>query len=246
MVVVSNNVALGTYGTDGVYDTKSKPAVKSDKVTAEKSKVNSVAEVQINDRLRRQISDLTRISAENQDRLSYVQTANGAIGAMKDILQRINVLSVEAISNIGVGDRKTIQSEILSLKEELRRIQNQTNFKQTPVFDKQTGATSASFEPFELDVEAMGLDEINVLNVESAIKSEELSAQGIRTLDEAGSYYSEVQAELEETFASVDSNATDSADNINSYLSNLLANSQTAIMSQANQTNDSVLSLLAV
>lgn len=120
MVILNNRMALN-YGSYGISDVATKSEGVPVKAT-EHSKVNTVAETSINDRLRRQADDLTRISTGNQNRIYNVQNANNANGVIVDMRLRIDQLSVAASTATKISDRESIRSEISSIKSSLSNL----------------------------------------------------------------------------------------------------------------------------
>jgi flagellin len=70
------------------------------------------------------------------DAISLTQTAEGALGEVENILQRIRELSVQAgNSTLNTSDRSQIQSEINSLSSEIDSISSKTNFNGVKLLD---------------------------------------------------------------------------------------------------------------
>lgn len=78
--------------------------------------------------MRRQVRGLTQASANAQDGISVVQTAEGALNEVEDMLQRMNELAVQAANGTNsVTDRKYIQDEIDQLVTEIDRVSETTS-----------------------------------------------------------------------------------------------------------------------
>ena len=86
--------------------------------------------------MRRQIRGLHQ-SADNIDEgVGYVQTAEGALNEVQDILQRINQLSVKAANGTNTEeDRAYIDQEIQQLKKEMSRIFSETTFNERKIWE---------------------------------------------------------------------------------------------------------------
>lgn len=83
----------------------------------------------ISEKLRGQISGLKRAAMNAQDGISMLQTAEGAMGEVHSILQRMRELAVQASNGIyTTNDRKYIQDEVDQLKSEINRISASTEF----------------------------------------------------------------------------------------------------------------------
>lgn len=70
------------------------------------------------------------------DGISLAQTAEGALGAVSDSLQRIRELSIQASNATNTQvDRDALNSEVTQLKAEIERVANQTSFNGTKLLD---------------------------------------------------------------------------------------------------------------
>ncbi len=86
----------------------------------------------ISEKMRKQIRGLTQASANAQDGISAVQTAEGALTEVHDMLQRMNELAVKAANGTNsASDRTAIQSEIDQLTTEIDRVAETTKFNET-------------------------------------------------------------------------------------------------------------------
>jgi flagellin len=74
-------------------------------------KINRAADdaagLAISEKMRRQVRGLTQASANAQDGISCVQTAEGALNEVHDMLQRINELAVKA-SNVRTSQKTRV------------------------------------------------------------------------------------------------------------------------------------------
>ena len=79
---------------------------------------------------------LTQASANAQDGISAVQTAEGALNEVHDMLQRINELAVKGENGtLTSADRSYIQSEVRQLMSEIDRVQSTTTFNEQNLLD---------------------------------------------------------------------------------------------------------------
>ena len=82
--------------------------------------------------MRKQIRGLTQASANAEDGISTVQTAEGALNEVQDMLQRMNELAVKASNGTNSeNDRTYIQNEIDQLTTEIDRVAETTKFNET-------------------------------------------------------------------------------------------------------------------
>jgi flagellin len=99
-------------------------------------KINRAADdaagLSISEKMRKQIRGLTQASANAQDGISAVQTAEGALTEVHDMLQRMNELAVKAANGTNSkDDRDYIQAEVDQLVTEIDRVATTTKFNET-------------------------------------------------------------------------------------------------------------------
>ncbi len=93
---------------------------------------DDAAGLAISEKMRKQIRGLTQGSRNAEDGISCVQTAEGALAEVQDMLQRMNELAVQAANGTNsVTDRKYIQDEIDQLVTEIDRVSETTKFNET-------------------------------------------------------------------------------------------------------------------
>ncbi len=103
-------------------------------------KINRAADdaagLSISEKMRRQIRGLTQASLNAEDGISCVQTAEGALNEVHDMLQRINELAVKGENGtLSSVDRQYIQSEVKQLMSEIDRVQSTTTFNEQNLLD---------------------------------------------------------------------------------------------------------------
>jgi len=87
-------------------------------------------------RMNAQIEGLSIANQNASNGISVMETADGALGEMQSILQRMNELAVKASTGtLSADDRSIINDEIVQLKEELTRIKNTTEFNSMPLLN---------------------------------------------------------------------------------------------------------------
>ena len=99
-------------------------------------KINRAADdaagLAISEKMRKQIRGLTQASSNAQDGISAVQTAEGALTEVHDMLQRMNELAVKAANGpMSASDREAVQSEVNQLVTEIDRVSITTKFNET-------------------------------------------------------------------------------------------------------------------
>ena len=133
MVVQHNLTAMNSNRMLGV--TTSQQAKATEKLSSG-YKINRAADdaagLAISEKMRKQIRGLTQASANAQDGISAVQTAEGALTEVHDMLQRMNELAVKSANGTNsVSDREAIQAEIDQLVTEIDRVAETTKFNET-------------------------------------------------------------------------------------------------------------------
>jgi flagellin len=99
-------------------------------------KINRAADdtagLAISEKMRKQIRGLTQASANAEDGVSAVQTAEGALAEVQDMLQRMNELAIKSSNGTNSDtDRDFIQNEIDQLVTEIDRVAQTTKFNET-------------------------------------------------------------------------------------------------------------------
>ena len=80
-------------------------------------------------RMNMQLRGLSNATQNAADGISIVQTAEGAIQEIQDMVQRINELAVQAANGTNAEkEREMIQMEVDQLKDEITRIAESTEF----------------------------------------------------------------------------------------------------------------------
>ena len=231
---------------------------------------DDAAGLSISEKMRRQVRGLTQASANAQDGISMVQTAEGALNEVHDMLQRMNELAVKAENGtLQQKDRQYIDSEIKQLKSEIDRVASTTTFNEMNLLtgslstcNLQVGAEKKQY--ITVSIAAMNASALTITadvancttqtlagNLNSAIKD------AIDKVSKQRSDLGAVQNRLEHTINNLDNvventtaaesriRDTDMATEMVKYSNNnILAQAGQAMLAQANQANQGVLSLL--
>ena len=103
----------------------------------------------ISEKLRGQISGMRRASMNAQDGISYLQTAEGAMGSVTSMLQRMRELAVQAGNGTyTTNDREMLQLEVDQLKDEINRISKTSEFNTKKLLDGSGTALWSSTEDY--------------------------------------------------------------------------------------------------
>jgi flagellin len=236
-------------------------------------KINRAADdaagLTISEKMRSQIRGLTQASANSQDGISCVQTAEGALNEVEDMLQRMNELAVKAKNGTNTtDDRKAIQAEVTQLTSEINRVQSSTQFNNKNLLDGtfssgvslQVGANSANtitIKISNMNASSIGVGSINVTTETSAGSAIDSIKNAIASVSAQRSDLGAVQNRLEHTIKNLDNvventtaaesqiRDTDMASQMVQYSkNNILAQAGQSMLAQANQSNQGVLSLL--
>ena len=301
MVVQHNLTAMNSNRMLGI--TTSSQAKSTEKLSSG-YKVNRAADdaagLSISEKMRRQVRGLTQASLNAQDGISCVQTAEGALQEVQDMLQRMNELCVKASNGtLQEVDRNYIQQEVDALTSEINRVAGTTTFNETALLDgtftaktlhvgaegnkdwngggglteKQTIAVnimSLSFKGVTSGATAVkhvldgagaftanGTEVLKVTSQALAQSSIAVVKTGLQNVSSMRSALGAVQNRLEHTIKNLDNvventtaaesqiRDTDMATEMVKYSNNnVLAQAGQAMLAQANQANQGVLSLL--
>lgn len=91
----------------------------------------------ISKKMHAQIRGLQRASRNGADGISFIQTAEGALTEVDNMLQRCRELSVQAANGgvLTIEDKEAIQQEIESLMQEIDRLSSDTEFNTKSILD---------------------------------------------------------------------------------------------------------------
>ena len=97
---------------------------------------DDAAGLAMSEKMRRQVRGLGQAADNIQEGIGYVQTAEGALNEVHDMLQRMNELAVKSANGTNTQqDREYIDAEVQQLKEELDRIFDTTSFNERLIWE---------------------------------------------------------------------------------------------------------------
>ena len=140
---ISHNItALNTYRQ---YSTNTVSTNKSMEKLSSGSRINRAADdaagLSISEKMRSQIRGLTQGNRNAQDGVSFIQTAEGALSEVSDMLTRMKELAVQVQNGTySSEDQLNIGSEMKALGTAVSDIYANTKFNSTAVFGTQTAA----------------------------------------------------------------------------------------------------------
>jgi len=230
---------------------------------------DDAAGLSISERMRGQIRGLGQAKINAQDGISMVQTAESALNNVHSMLQRARELAVQFQNgSLSTADRTAIQAEVDLLHDEIQRIADQTAFNGTNVLNSNS---AVSFQIGANDGEVIAVSSITLLGTPGTVDpavftltpppgpSTDLADLdgAINAISSARSEFGAVQNRLEYTVSSIstyhenlvsaESRIRDvdmAAEIVNSTKLQILQQAGTAMLAQANQSNQGVLSLL--
>ncbi|MDD3205775.1 MAG: flagellin [Lachnospiraceae bacterium] len=261
MVVQHNMTAMNSNRQLGV--TTGAQAKTTEKLSSG-YKINRAADdaagLTISEKMRSQIRGLTQASSNAQDGVSCVQTAEGALAEVHDMLQRMNELAVKASTATNTSaDRVAIQKEVTALVSEIDRVAQSTQFNKQNLLDGsftgknvQVGAEDKAKQRIKLSIVAMSATglKINGLKTATAMtdKTGVLAQQSISTITKAIASVSSqrsslgaIQNRLEHTIANLDNiventTAAESSIRDTDMASTMVSYSKNNILMQAGQS----------
>ncbi len=228
---------------------------------------DDAAGLAISEKLKAQIGGLDQAQRNAQDAVSLVQTAEGAMAEVHSMLQRVRDLAVQFNNGtLSSTDKASITAEVAQLCAEISTIGANTTFNGIALL---TGTTSITFQVGAEDGETLTISNTQLFGSGSGfqVDSSIFNFSGMVTLASIDTAIQNV-ANARGTFGSVQNRIEHTLNNLSNYEENLTAaNSRiedvdmasemvnftklnilqqagTAMLSQANQLPQSVLSLL--
>ena len=229
---------------------------------------DDAAGLTISEKMRSQIKGLDKASANAQDGISLIQTAEGALNETHSILQRMNELSTQAANDTNTStDRTALQAEVNQLVSEIDRIQSTTQFNTMNLLDgsftgKNLQIGSLSGQSITVSIKNMNASSIGVKSLSlktfgSAGKAMKAVQSAINMVSTQRSSLGALQNRLDHTINNLDATSenTHSAESrirdvdmakemVNYSKNNILSQAGQSMLAQANQSTQGVLSLL--
>ena len=270
MVVQHNMQAANTNRMLGM---NVKAVSKSSEKLSSGYKVNRAADdaagLSISEKMRNQIRGINQAVSNSEDGQYLIQTAEGNMNEIHSILQRMGELATKAANDVNASeDRTSIQNEIDQLTEEIDSISNKAQFNGTYLLNGdmaagkklQVGANAG--EDMEIKIDKMSASALNVAGLtvsshDTATATMTAVTQAIKDVSAARSELGAKQNRLDytinnlknysENLSSAESNIRDTdmaTEMVNYSKNNILQQAAQSMLAQANQSNQSVLSLL--
>ena len=143
MIINTNTMALNAY--KNLQNTQMSLSSSLEKLSSG-YRINKASDdasgLVISEGLKSQISGLQQATANAQNGISVVQTAEGALSSVQSMLQRMRDLVIES-ANTGANDttaRQAAQNEIVQLRNEIDQVANTTSFGNEQLLNGSFGA----------------------------------------------------------------------------------------------------------
>jgi len=233
----------------------------------------------VSEKLRAQIKGLRQAERNAEDGMSLIQTTEGYMQQLTEIVHRVRVLAVQSANGIYTPeDRQIIQVEVSQLIDEVDRIASQAEFNTMALLqgDFARGSRTASMyfhiganmhQAERVYISTMTASALNMKNNDGTLISLSTAARAndvIGIMDEAlyainkqranlGAYFNRLEYTskgLMNTYENMQASEsrirdTDMAETMTQFTKNqILVQSGTAMLAQANQRPQSVLQLL--
>ena len=229
---------------------------------------DDAAGLAISEKLASQVSGLSQAQQNAQDAVNLVQTADGAMGEVTAMLQRVRDLAVEYNNGtLSTADQAAITAEVAQLCAEISSIGNDTKFNGIALL---TGSATITFQVGADDGQTISVSAValfgsgSTFKVDSGIFNFTGSTINISAIDAAIQNVDTDRA----TFGAVQNRLQHTLNNLSNYQENLQASESSikdvdmasemvnftklqvlqqagmSVLSQANQSSQSVLSLL--
>ncbi len=216
---------------------------------------DDAAGLSISEKMRGQIRGLTQASRNAQDGISRIQTAEGALNEVSNMLVRMKELAVQnANGTYNADDKANLQLEMGSLSSEINNIFTNTKFNGTAVLTSAATIIISDDGTTNLAIAATATTGITSLTSASTVSSIETA---IKNVNKARATYGSQQNRLESTVRNVNTTVenlqaaesrirdTDMANEMATFTkNNILQQAATAMLAQANQAPQGVLNLL--
>ncbi len=233
---------------------------------------DDAAGLAISEKMRGQIGGVAQAQRNAQDGISLVQTAEGALGEVHSMLQRVRDLKVQSENGtLSTSDKDAIAAEVKQLGAEIGKISDETEFNNIKLLDGTAGTAGVvSFQVGAGDNQTISVTtkniatQTNTTKVLAADTAAELDTLNIKDIDDAigeisalRSDFGAVQNRLEhrmnnlgsyqENLVAAESRIRDvdmAAEMVNFSKQNILQQAGQSMLSQANQAPQGVLGLL--
>jgi len=272
--IATNTQSLAAQRNLGINNAAQKSSLEK---LASGARINRAADdaagLAIAEKMRGQMRSIGQDVRNANDGISMIQTAEGAMNEVGNILVRFRELSIQGASDtIGDTERGFIDKEVQQLKTEVDRIARGTEFNgrkllagEGEAMDIQVGTNNiAELDRFQFDVgktnvttDALGVGQVNVLTKQNAQENLAMVDEAMKKVtgsrSELGALQNRLQSSItslniyNENLASAHSRIYDvdmASETAELTKNNILSQAGTSVLSQANQNNMLALKLI--
>ncbi len=224
---------------------------------------DDAAGLAISEKMRGQISGLAQAQRNAQDGVSLVQTAEGALQTVSSMVQRIRDLKVQYENQtLSTSDKAALNAEYTALKLEITDIRNNTEFNKIDLLSSagnvvlQVGANTGEFisaatVDLTVTVGAIATDasltDLTLDEVDTAIGNVATARANLGATQNRLEHRLNNLSVYQENLVAAESRIRDvdmAAEMVNFSKLQILQQAGTSMLAQANQSSQSVLSLL--
>jgi flagellin len=216
-----------------------------------------------------QIRGMNQAIRNANDGISMAQTADGALTEVTNMLQRVRELAVQSASGTySSSDRTNLQNEVTQLSSQITSITSNTKFNGVALFSGSAGSSgtvtiqtgSASGDTVDMDFSQLDLSAVasaSLTTVSGANTALGTVDTALKTVAAKQAKFGAAESRLTSVVNNLTTNVTNlsdarsriqdtdfSAETTNLAKAQVLAQASTAMLSQANQSSQYVLSLL--
>ena len=221
-----------------------------------------------------QIRGMSQAVRNSNDGISYAQTAEGALGEVTNMLQRIRELAVQSANGTySTSDRTNLNSEVTELKAQITNVLATTEFNGTRIFNSTASGATYTAASGAVAIQT-GVSSGDTVSISFTALTDLAAATAVDTVANAGTALGAVdttltavnstraklgasQNRLESVVNQLTNNITNlsdarsriedadfSAETTNLAKAQILSQASSAMLAQANQSQQGVLSLL--
>ena len=218
-------------------------------------------------RMTSEIRGLNAAVRNSNDGISLVQTAEGAMGEVTSMLQRMRELAVQSANGtLTTEDRTNLQAEVSQLISQIGDVSSRTNFNGTSLMAASTSITiqtgskaseTVQFSIGSMTTASLGVSASTVATAAGATAALTAIDTALTTVTTERANLGAVQNRLDATISNLTNRATNltesrsriedadfSEETTALAKSQILSQASTAMLAQANQSQQNVLSLL--
>ncbi|MFD2615558.1 flagellin N-terminal helical domain-containing protein [Paenibacillus gansuensis] len=234
---------------------------------------DDAAGLSISEKMRGQIRGMDQASRNSQDGISLIQTAEGALASVSDMLVRVRELATQAANGTydAAADLTRVQEELTEISKQITNVKDNTKFNGISLLDNTAAGNKITLQIGQEAAQILDLNttKFNLTAVDTAVAAYNLGNQAganaalgtietqINAVSAARSYLGANQNRLESTINNLDTTGenlqaaesrirdVDMAKEMMTFTKqNILTQAAQSMLAQANQQPQGVLQLL--